>query len=186
MSLEDINRLTGRNYATLEDAQKGVAETFKFVGNPSARGTDGGTPAPTPNAPSSPPAGFVSRDEFELSNWYRDNPEIAKHRELIDVYAKANSMKPQDVVNTQFFKDAVEKFKVAEEVGSTRSTLTSNPRLGIVRDSATKAATAFESAQKARASGDVVGAQRFQQEAESAALKAVIDGFGMQNDRIVD
>ena len=171
MSLEDINTLTGRNYKTLEDARKGVQETYKFVGKGTQESPDG-----------TPPDGFVSREEFDTTNFYRDNPDHAKNRTLIDTMVKAsrqdgNPKTPQQVVETEEYKSLAGKLKVSDEVENTRSTLTSNPRLGIVRDSAEKAKNAFQRSQEARGKGEVVVADQLQREAESNALKSVLDAY---------
>lgn len=191
MSLEQINTATGRDYKTLEDAMKGVSETFKFVG---ARNPQN-TPAPKDTPPQNIiPEGVVSREEFEASNFLRDNPEHNKHRELLQTLAKAHGTTIQAVATgdpktnpaAKLYQDTAAGLKLAEEAQNTRSALTSNPRLGVIRDQSTKAMEAFENSQKARASGDTVTAERLQRQAEGDALGAVISAFKMEGDTIVD
>lgn len=169
MSLTDINALTGRKYDSLEAAKAGVAETYRFVGQ----------------RPPAPPEGsYVPREEFELSEFFRDNPDHALNKNLIQDMAKARGIKPQDVVALPDYQSIAQDRKTAKEAADARSVLTSSPKLGIVSDKSAKAVEAFESSQKARAQGDTIAADRFQKEAESSALAAVISGFGMDKDVI--
>lgn len=189
MSLEQINELTGRSYRTLEDAQRGVKETYAFVG---------GKPRELPKPADAPapiiPEGMVTRAEFEAANFLRDHPEHNANRQLLEQLAKANGKTLVEVATGDPEKDPVaklyhetaNKLKLADESANTRSALTSNPRLGIIRDSSSKAMEAFEGSQKARASGDVLTADRLQKTAESEALSAVIGAFKMEGDTIVD
>lgn len=160
--------MTGRKYATLEDARKGVAETYRHVG-----------------AKEVVPPDAVSRAEFDAALFFRDNTEYNANRTLIDTIAKANGITVQEAVQTPFYKATAEKVKVADDAESARSVLTSSPKLGIVRDASTKALESMENANKSRQAGDVVAAGRYQAEAESAALAAVIGAFGMEKDTIV-
>lgn len=172
MSLEDINTLTGRTYATLEEAQKGVKETYAFVG---------GKPKVVEVIKEKVviPDNVVSREEFETANFFRDNPEANKHRQLIEQVAKAQGITVQAAVETEFVKNTISKLNVADEAASARSGLTSSPRLGIIRDASTKAVEAFSNSQKARAGGDTLTADRLQREAETEALSAVISAYDL-------
>jgi hypothetical protein len=132
------------------------------------------------------PDNVVTREEFDRSEFFRSNPEANKHKSLLEQVAKANGMRVQDVYAgdpenpvAKFFKDTVAKLTVADEAANARSALTSDPRLGIISDDSTKAKEAFESSQKARASGDTYTADRLHKEAEQSALNAVIKQFGL-------
>ncbi len=177
MSLEDINKIMGRSYATIDDARQGLEETKKFVGQKEIV---------KEVIKEVPPANMVTREEFDRVNFFRENPEANKHQELVTQIAKANGISVQEAFKSEFVQNTMKQLKTAEDVASTRSTLTSNPRLGIISDASTKAKEAFESSQKARASGDVLTADRLQREAESSALSAVIKAFDLDGKKISD
>lgn len=174
LSLEDINTMTGRNYATIEDARKGIDNTYKFVGQPRPA-APAAPAAPSPSAVI--PEGYVSRTELDKMLFYRDNPEYKKQESLIEALAAKNRISPQEVVKGEEYKGLAGLISKGEEAERTASVLHSNPRLGIVRDSENKARDAFELAQKARLANDPIAEQRYTREAESQAMKSVLDAF---------
>lgn len=179
MSLEDINKLTGRTYTTLEDAQKGIKETYGFVGAKPKEIVKEVVKEVIPKD-------VVTREEFQTSEFFRDNADANKHRDLVTTVAKANGISVQDAFKSEFVQNTIKQLNVADEASKARSALTSNPRLGIVSDDATKAKEAFEGSQKARAAQDPVQADRLQREAETHALSAVIKAFSLDGKKITD
>lgn len=169
MTLDEINTMTGRNYKTLEDAQKGIKETYNYVGE-AGKKTDAAVD----------PDKFMTREEFQAKEFFRDNPEHAKNKDLINELSKSQGLPPDKVVETELYKSTAARLSVADKVEDTRSTITSNPRLGIVKDTAQKASDAMEAAEKARASGDTIGEAKLRREAETNAVKAVADAYGIE------
>jgi hypothetical protein len=185
LSLEAINKATGRQYKTIEDALSGVGETYRHVGQP---------PRVVEKVVEKLPENVVTREEFEKSEFFRSNAEANKHKSLLEQLAKGNGMTVQEIFAgdpeknpiAKFFKETAAKLTVADEAANARSALTSDPRLGIISDDSTKAKEAFEASQKARASGDMLTADRLQKEAEKSALDAVIKHAGLEGKGIVD
>lgn len=140
LSLADINKTLGRNYADLPSALAGIAETYKYVGSKTA-------PAPAAQAQSQPVqdqgtvASKADVESLKAELFYSKHPEYEGYRSLI---AKMGS-NPSEVVDTPEFKDVFEKVKVADDVSKQRSVVSSNSRLGQTKE-ATAGAVAVANA----------------------------------------
>lgn len=151
LSLTELNALLGKNYPTKEAAMKSVKDTFSFVGKKVEPKID--------------PSQFISREQYESDMFYSKNPELnsPEIKEIIDAMAKAQGVKPQDVVNKDSFKAVFSKVKGYDESQNVRSVLESNPRLSSSRDSLTQA-------REESAKGNSL-------KAEELAVKAVMDVY---------
>lgn len=151
LSLAELNEALGKNYKDKESAIKSFKDTFSFVGKKAEPKID--------------PNQFISRDQYESDMFYSKNPELntPEIREIIDAMAKAQGVKPQDVVNKDSFKAVFSKVKGYDESQSMKSVLESNPRLSSSRDSLTQA-------REEAAKGNTA-------KAEELAVKAVMDAY---------
>ena len=127
LSLTELNALLGKNYPTKEAAMKSVKDTFSFVGKKVEPKID--------------PSQFISREQYENDMFYSKNEDFNKPelKQIIDAMAKAQGIKPQDVVASDTFKAVFSKVKGYDESQNVRSVLETNPRLSSSRDSLTQA-----------------------------------------------
>lgn len=154
LSLTELNNLLGKNYPTKEAAMKSVKDTFSFVGKKVEPKID--------------PSQFISREQYETDMFFSKNTEYSSPevRKIIDAMAKADGLKPQDVVNSDTFKAVYTKVRGYDESQSLKSVLESNPRLSSSRDTFTQAQEAVKTGNTAKA--------------EELAVKAVMDAFDMK------
>lgn len=152
LSLTELNAMLGKNYPTKDAALKSLKDTFSFVGK---RRED--------IKPEIDPSQFISRDQYETDLFYSKNAkyDTPEARRVIDAIAKAENLKPSDVVQSDTFKSLFSKVEGYEESQSLKSVLETNPRLASTRDNFAKAQDALAAGQK-----DV---------AESLIAKAVLD-----------
>lgn len=205
LSLEDINKMTGRNYKSLENAQKAVKETFAKVGefgnfkdsmealkaqlNTDEQGVikymseQAQNPQPEENnASKESDANFLSREEYERERFFDKNPDYAKPeiQDYILSKAKADGVSPSEVVEQDSFKALFSKVNTAEEYENSRTVLESNPRLGATKDSMSEAQKLMDDATRAKISNDPITANRAQVAAQNSALNAVAQAYGLR------
>lgn len=151
LSLAELNEALGKNYKDKDSALKSFKDTFSFVGKKVEPKID--------------PNQFISREQYESDMFYSKNTKLntPEMREIIDAMAKAQGIKPQDVVNKDSFKAVFSKVEGYDESQSMKSVLESNPRLSSSRDSLTQAR---EEASKGNTA-----------KAEELAVKAVMDAY---------
>lgn len=123
LSVEEINALTGRKYATKEDALAGIKETFSFVGKKVE------TPvvsAPTLNEPTASD-NDLARQVKEMQ-FFNDNPDYnnADAKELI----KRFGGDPEEVVKDPTFIKAFKAIQSVSENDTSESVMRSNSRQG--------------------------------------------------------
>jgi hypothetical protein len=169
ITLDALNKYLKKDFKDVDTAMKSLKDTQSWVGKkvedaqPSEKDEDN----------------FVTREQFDTEMFFKDNPDHAANRELIEALASKHKVAVKDAVNLDVYKDVSEKISGFEESQKTKSVLHSNPRLGAVKDSLTEARELAQTAGKSRAAGDVVNAQQSQQQAEGKAVSAVIDAFDL-------
>lgn len=151
LSLTEINALLGKNYPSKEAAMKSFKDTFSFVGKKVEPKID--------------PSQFISREQYENDMFYSKNEDFNKPelKQIIDAMAKAQGVKPQDIVSQETFKAVFSKVKGYDESQSMKSVLETNPRLTSSRDSLTQA-------REESAKGNTL-------KAEELAVKAVMEAY---------
>lgn len=133
LTLEQLNAALGKQFKSKDAALKSIQDTFKYVGKKKEDVADEVSKKD-----------FVSREEFETILFYKDNPEVAKHREVIDAFAKANKITAQEAVGHASLKSLIESASGFEKVQQTKSVMTSSPRLKAVTDISKKALDAVK------------------------------------------
>lgn len=145
LSLEELNSALGKTYSNKEAALKSLKDTFAFVGK---RKEDVVSELAAKQAEALSKADSVvekvSRLEREL--WYRDNPDYAGYRKIIEKIGG----NPQDVVNSEEFKEVFTKAKGFDETQKLRTVLESNPRIAAAKETFQKAKEAMETGNKAQ------------------------------------
>lgn len=189
VSLKDqLGKALGKEFPDDETALKSVKDTFSFVGDiknmkelkevmgqlQKVFDTDqkgvllkvdeiaktGGTGKIDPNQ-------FVSKEKFDRSNFYLNNPDYKPYTKLIETYQKANPDKSrEEIVETDDFKEDFDKIKAHDDAKDTKSVLKSSPRLGKVTDK-------IGEAKEAQSKGD-------QPTAEQKAVEAVTEAYPVE------
>lgn len=138
LSLDELNSYLGKNFTNKESALKSLKDTFSYVGKK------------IESKPEIDSSQFVSRDQYETDMFYSKNADYStpEMRKIIDAMAKADGVKPQDVVNSDTFKAIYGKVKGYDESQSLKTVLETNPRLASTRDSFTEAAKHLQSGNK--------------------------------------
>jgi len=152
LTLDELNATLGKKFTSREAALKSLKDTFSYVGKKKED-----------IAPKIDPNQYISRDQYETDMFYSQNPDLSKPeiRKVIDSMAKAEGLRPKDVVELDLFKSIYSKVKGYDESQNLRSVLETNPRLSSVRDS-------FSQAQEALKSGN-------KETAEALITRAVLD-----------
>lgn len=153
---ETLGAALGKTFPDDASALKAVKDTFSFVGKAgnyqkvmkdlqTNLGTDeAGVMRALEEIKGTDTSKFVSKDEFQAAMFYKDNPQYAEHRELIEALASKNNVSVEEAVNTDSFKKVFDKSKGYDELQGSRNVLDSNPRLGQVRTRLDSARTALK------------------------------------------
>lgn len=133
-ALEQINKASGRNYKSLEEALGGVRETFSFVGKK----------AEPKNVAPQPETKDALKEEVEKLSWKADkneflyqNPEAKDFSDEIGALAKAKGVSWQEAYDNSRFKSLIkDKYQAGEEtpVVSTGQRLRRNQNVDISTD----------------------------------------------------
>lgn len=192
VSLKDqLGEALGKQFPDDETALKAVKDTFSFVGeignikelksvmgqlqkvfNTDQKGVllKVDEIAKTGGTGKIDPTKFVSKEAFDRSSFYLNNPDYKPYTRLIETYQKANLDKSrEEIVEMDDFKEDFDKIKAHDEAEGTKSVLKSSSRLGKVTDK-------ISEAREAQGKGD-------QSTAEQKAVEAVIDAYPVEPKR---
>lgn len=144
--VEAINRATGRNYQTDEEALKGVAETTKYVGKvgkykdvldaiEQAQGGEqkaiealkGLTKTQQKALEQAQPDLAKEIDALKADLWFKENADYAAHRKLITAL-KQPGQSYEEVINSEEYRDTFAKLKGIQPE-TTKSVIHSNARI---------------------------------------------------------
>lgn len=159
LTLEEINKLTGRNYKDVDTARKGLTDTFKYVGK----------------------AGKIESENKELKElveqkdkvlgselsqmrealFYTQNPQYESHKDIIS----SMGSDPRKVVESEAFKKVFEAVSAAEQAKKSKSVLETNPRIGEAKTKIDEAKTLVKNGRYS--------------EASEAAVQAVIESMNL-------
>lgn len=132
LTLAEINQRVGRDFKDKDTALKALEDTFKFV---STRKTDLETKVKSEvDETYKKLAQDFASQQREM--FYLQHPEYASQRKLIE----SMGANPQDVVQSDVFKDAFNKLSEYDKTVKLKTVLESNPRIAASKDSFTKAA----------------------------------------------
>ena len=123
-TLAEINQATGRNYATLEDATKGMQETYSFVGNlgeikDKAVKYDEAQAART-NAQRATDASNDTMNRVEIMEFRYSHPEAKSVEADIQAIAQAKGITMDEAYNQSPMKSFIDK-QVQEQAPATGS-----------------------------------------------------------------
>jgi hypothetical protein len=146
-----LNKELGTNYASKEEAVKGLKNLKSFVGSKEEKVEkkvlDEGR--------------FIPKEDYERDMFYLKHADLEPYKELIDARSKVLGVSPSEVVEKDdYMKSTLEKLRGYDDTEKAKSVLMSNPRLGQVTDD-------LQLAREAVQKGDFVSA-------ENSAVKAVL------------
>lgn len=153
ISLSDIERELGKKFPSKEAALKAFKDTFSYVGKKKDDIVKNEIQE----------KGYLTRDEFEKEFFFRDNPQHAKSRDILEALAQSKKISLREASELPTYKDLTDKAVGYDKVQSARSVLETNPRLA-------QATNARKDVAKLVASGN-------KDAAEQAAARAVLDAF---------
>lgn len=153
--LKTINDIAGREYKTVDDAKKGIKETFDFVGKAGQSqklvteiagklGLDGekgvmqwlnafgagSAPAETPETKSQP----ASKEDVKDLRFLVDHPDLKEHLTLIKKIASVDGVEYDEAVKSDYFQNYLKGVTATRE--NQPSVLESNQRVGFSSDKA--------------------------------------------------
>ena len=152
---EAIGAVLGKTFETDEMALKSIKDTQSYVGK---RVED--IKAEIEQKPAEKPiekSDFVSREEFEESNFYAKNSEYEPYKNIVNSF-KEDGKSLSEIVKSDNFKEIYDKVKSYDETQKTKSVLQSNPRLSSASDKMTQAKEATEKGNSDKAADLAVGA----------------------------
>ncbi len=157
LSLDELNRYLGKNYPNKDSALKSLKDTFSYVGKKKE----------TVVKEAFDENKFISREQYEEDMFFSRNPEYTtpEMKEIIKSMAKADGIRPSDVVEKDSFKKVFGAVKGYSESQNLKSVLETNPRIAQTK-------SLLKEAQEAKMSGNKVLA-------EELATKAVMDAYEM-------
>lgn len=142
VGIKDVLAQTlGKEFPTDEAALKAVKDTFSYVGKRKEQ-----IAAEMKQESNVDTSKFISREEFEELNFFKENPEVAPFKAFVNAVKKETGKSYAEVLNSDEVKGVLEKVKAYNEFEKSKSVLSSNPRLGQVTDKMSKAREAAKSA----------------------------------------
>jgi len=153
--LGKLNSELGTNYASVDEAVKGLKNLKSFVGakeeKVQEKVLDEGK--------------FITREQYEKDLFYSQHEDLAPYKDIIDARAEVLKVSPKEVVEKDpILKGTLEKLRGYDDTEKARSVLMSSPRLGQVTDK-------LQVAQEQVAKGNYVAA-------EQNAVRAIMDAIG--------
>jgi len=128
LSLDELNETLGKQFKDKDSAIKAIKDTFSYVGKKVDQ-----VEAELKNN------GFISKRELEEVLFYRDNPEYAANRDIIDAYAAKFGVSAREAVKVDALSNLLAKAQKADSYENSQSVIESNPRLVASRSNLDKA-----------------------------------------------
>ena len=153
LSLDELNDSLGKQFKDKESAIKAIKDTFSYVGKKVDQVEE-----------DLRTKGFISKRELEETLYYRDNPELNTHRDIIDAYATKFNITPQEAVKSEALSGLLAKAQKADSYESNQSVIESNPRLVASRSNLDKAR-------------ELSNRKGGREQAEALVAKAVLDAY---------
>lgn len=137
---------------------------------------------PEDTTPAQPEGNFVTREELDENNFFAKNENLSDIR---DVLAPLKERHGEDMTWDQFAqtdmaKKVIEPITGFREIEQQKSALESNPRLGAVSDTMSKARESMAAANDAARAGDRQGAVQAENSARQSAIAGVIEAYDIK------
>lgn len=154
ITLDEITAQLGKKFESKEAALKAFKDTFSYVGK---KQDDAAREAERKLEGSGE---YVRRSEIETEFFYRDNPEAAAHRTLVDAVAKANGISAREAATLPDVKKVISAASAYEAQEAAKTVMASTGRLGTTGDKLAEARKAMASGNKAAAGEAATAAVR--------------------------
>lgn len=154
-SLDELNAVLGKNFETKDAALKSIKDTQSFVGKKSEDVEK-----------ELKDKGYLSREDLENELFFRDNPDHADNKALLEALAAKEGTTLKAASESDAYKGIYEKAANYEKSESKKSVLNPSPRLK-------QAVERTANVQELQQAGNLEGAQ-------SEAAKAVMEAFDIE------
>lgn len=154
LNLSEINAILGKNFSDVETAKKAIKDTFSYVGKKADDVKQDLTKE-----------GFMTREDFEKEIFFRDNPEHAKNKDVLEAIAKTKGVSLKEASSNEAYKTLYEGASNYEKSQSLKSVLEPNPRLASAISRGNNVAE--------------LSKQGRRDEASQEAARAVIEAYGL-------
>lgn len=124
LSLDELNKITGRNFTDRDSALKAIGDTFSFVGKKKE----------TVAQELQNTGEYISRKELDSELFYRDNKIASENRKIVDAFAKANGITAREAFEIPELKSLIEKAKGYDDSQAAKSVIETNPKLASVKN----------------------------------------------------
>jgi len=123
LSLEELNKLTGKNFTTKDSALKAISDTFSYVGKKKE----------TVAEELKTTGEYISKSELDTEFFYKENKEASANRKIIDAFATANKISARQAAESPELSSLLQKAKGYDDSQSVKSVIETNPRLASVK-----------------------------------------------------
>lgn len=183
---EQVSKLA----TALNTDEAGVLSTLETlimdINNPNPADPNPANPAPeapaAPANPTQPEGNFVTRAEMDEQNFFAENKGLSDIKDVLrpikETFGK--DMSWSEFANTEQAQKVIAPIIGYREIEQQKSVLESNPRLGAVTDTMSKAKESMAAANEAARSGDRQTAVAQENAARESAVSAVIDSYDLQ------
>lgn len=155
LSLAEMNAFLGKNFTDIETAKKAIKDTFNYVGKKAE-----------PDEDLLKAKGYLTKEQLDNELFFRDNPDHASNKSILEALAKANNVSIQEAAKMDSYKKLFEGAQEFEKSKSLKSVLNPSPRLQQAID---KGKTVAELKSQGRNS-----------DAATEAARSVIEAFGLE------
>lgn len=128
LSLAELNATLNKNFTTKEAALKSIKDTMSYVGMKEEQVEE-----------KLKAKGYLSRADLDTELFYRDNPEYAQHKAVIDSFAQINGISAPEAAKSDALSALLAKAKKADSYEETTSVIETNPRLVATKSNLDKA-----------------------------------------------
>jgi hypothetical protein len=130
-TLAELNTQLGKEFKNKDAALKALKDTFSFVGKAGQQKAPEATPQPKADAATPK---YATKDEVENMFFYRDNPQFAEHREILESLAATKKIPLSEVIKDSSFSSIFEKAQEGDKARNSKSVVQSGSRLGVSSD----------------------------------------------------
>lgn len=179
---EQVSKLA----TALNTDEAGVLSTLENlimdINNPNPSDPNPAVPAVDPVNTAPADSGFVTRAEMDEQNFFSENKSLSDLKDVLRPIKEAfgKDMSWSDFANTEQAQKVIAPITGYREIEQQKSVLESNPRLGAVTDTMSKARESMAAATAAANAGDRQTAVQQENAARESAVAGVIDAYDLK------
>lgn len=157
LTLEDINKKTGRQFKDIDSFIKSYKESEKYVGTQKDQKMSEAMKKLEEK-------GFVSKEQYETDMFFSKNQNYERDRKLIESLSKSEGVPVREVVDLDVYKEIATERDGYAKSRETENVLKTNPRIASSRST-------MDKAQQAAKDGNSKAAAQL-------GIKAVMEAMG--------